>query len=83
MGNVGFEELNDDIDHLEVMSIKDTVPLSLTDPPYSTRSERHFPNSSHESMTVEQMRQCVNIFAEELRLGGHGFIFCSMLQFHH
>ena len=81
--NVGFEDFSEAIELLEGMSIKNTVQLVLTDPPYNTRSERNLPNSCHDSITVEEMRRCVELFAEALRPGGHGLIFCAMLQFHH
>ena len=62
-------------------SLRGKVQLILTDPPYNVRRESTRDNAEYDSLSLEDMRQATYLFAELLRPGGHGIVFCSMRQF--
>ena len=61
--------------------LDEAVQLILTDPPYNTRRESNARNSDHDSLLLADIAECVDLFGRVLRPGGHGLVFCSMLQF--
>lgn len=56
------------------------VQFLLTDPPYNLRRERGDANAEYDELSSKDMKKVVELTADVLRPGGHGFIFCSFQQ---
>ena len=80
--DVPFEDLVSADESREHVPITGNVQLILTDPPYNVRRKRNDSNSSYDRLTAEDMQASIEVFDELLRPGGHGIVFCSVLQFY-
>ena len=63
-------------------SISESVQLVLTDPPFNHRRTGNRPNSEHDSISKDEMKEVIDLVNEVLRPGGHAIMFCSPSQFH-
>ncbi len=61
--------------------IRGKVQLILTDPPYGIRSAAGKSNSSHDTISSDEMKQAVEVMHDLLRPGGHVILFCAIQQF--
>ena len=78
--DVCFRELVE-TDAAEIGSyLHGSVQLIITDPPQSLRKNRNKKRIA-DVLTKEDMEECVDMFADILKPGGHGIVFCSALQF--
>lgn len=57
--------------------IEGQVQLVLTDPPYTIRQERNAPNSEHDVLSADDMKDFVQVVFNLLRPGGHALLFCT------
>lgn len=79
--DVHFMDLIDTESENTGLDLRGQVNFILTDPPYNVRYESGKDNSSHDVLTTEDMKNSVELFSQMLVPGGHGIVFCSMLQF--
>ncbi|MEM1002550.1 MAG: DNA methyltransferase, partial [Bacteroidota bacterium] len=76
-----FTDLEEEVQDAMGVDLENQVDLLLTDPPYGTRKELKKPNSGHDELTAEDMKNFAKFAGRVLKPGGHGIIFCSDLQF--
>jgi len=81
MYDIGFQEVMDIDAEVTGDALDGTVAAVIMDPPYNTRSARNSPNSEHDKLSLDDMRNVVEMCDRLLKPGGHGIIFTSVLQF--